>query len=132
MGCGRGYADYELAGASFDAKTLQMIQSDTRVVLPVDARGLNFYYKAPIDPAYAAKIEISANSREGVIKALSAIKNDENIHSVESLGAKVTWWIPKDAKVLVDRQTFVGSNYLRVTLTEEDAVVILYIEWWTI
>ena len=132
MGCGREYTDYELAGASFDAKTLQMIQSNTRIVLPADARGLNFYYKVPIDPAYAAKIEISANSSEGVIKALSAIKNDENIHTVESLGTNVTWWIPKGAKILVDRQTFVGGNYLRVTLTEEDAVVILYVEWWTI
>ncbi len=109
-----------------------MVQSDTGIILPANAKGLNFYYKAPIDPAYVAKIEIPKDSKENVIKTLSAIKNDGNIHTVESLGAKVAWWIPKDVKVLVERQTFVGGNYLHVTLTEEDAAIIFYIEWWTI
>ena len=131
-GCGRGYKDYELAGASFDAKTLQMIQSDTSIALPADSRGLNFYYKAPIDPAYIAKIEISKSSKEDMIKTLSATKSDEKTHVVESLGTKVTWWIPKGAKILVERQTFIGNGYLHVTLTDEDAAIILYIEWWTI
>jgi hypothetical protein len=131
-GCGRGYRIYELDRTSFDTKTLQMIQSDTGVALPAGARGLNFYYKPPIDPAYIAKIEIPLKSKEDVIRTLSAIENDENTHIMESLGAKVRWWIPKGAKALVDRQTFVRGNYLHVMLTEEDASVILYIEWWVI
>jgi hypothetical protein len=128
-GCGREYRTYELDRTSFDVNTLQRIQSDTGIVLPAGARGLNFYYKPPIDPAYIAKIEIPPSSKEDVIKMLSAIKNDENIHTTESLGAKVRWWIPKGAKVLVDRQNFHTGNYLHVTLTEDDTLVILYIEW---
>ena len=131
-GCGRGYRNYELDRTSFDTKTLQMIQSDTGIALPAGARGLNFYYKPPIDPAYIAKIEIPLNSKEDMIKMLSAIKNDDNIHASESLGAKLSWRMPKSAKVVVERQTFVGGNYLHATLTEEDAAVILYIEWWVI
>ena len=131
-GCGRGYRNYELDRTSFDTKTLQMIQSDTGVAIPAGARGLNFYYKPPIDPAYIAKIEIPLISKEDVIKTLSTIRNDENTHITESLGTKVSWWMPKGAKTLVDRQRFVRSNYLHVILTEEDASVILYIEWWVI
>jgi hypothetical protein len=131
-GCGRGFRSYELDRTSFDTKTLQMIQSDTGIALPAGARGLNFYYKPPIDPAYIAKIEIPLNFKEDMIKMLSAIKNDDNIHASESLGAKLSWRMPKSAKVVVERQTFVGGNYLHATLTEEDAAVILYIEWWVI
>lgn len=129
--CDRGYRDYQLDRTSFDAKTLQMIQSDTRIALPTGAQGLYFYYKAPIDPAYAAKIEIPRNSEENMIQTLSAIKN-EDIHVSGSLGAKMAWWIPKGAKILVDRQATVGGNYLHVTLTKEEATVVLYIEWATV
>jgi hypothetical protein len=132
-GCGRDYRTYELDKTNFDAKTLQKIQSDTGIALPVGARGFNFYYKPPIDPAYIAKIEIPPSSKEELIQALSIIKNDENIHVTESLGTKVSWWIPKGTKTLLDRQSFVGAgNYLRVVLVEEDKTVILFIEWWTI
>jgi hypothetical protein len=131
--CGRDARVYELDSGSFDSKTLQRIQSDTGIVLPVGARGLNFYYKPPIDPAYIAKIEIPLKSKEDVIKTLSVIENDDNLHTTESLGTKVRWWIPKGAKTLMDRQRFVGTgNYLHVMLTEDDTTVILYIEWWVI
>ena len=94
---------------------------------------MNFYYEPPIDPAYIAKIEIPLSSKENVINTLSVIENDKNLHTTESLGTKVRWWIPKSAKILVDCQKFVGrGDYLHVMLTEEDTVVILYIEWWTI
>jgi len=129
-GCDRDLRTYELDRASFDAKTLQRIQSDTGIALPASARGLNFYYKPPIDPAYIAKIEIPPSSKADVIKTLSAVKNDENIHSMGSLGEKVRWWVPKGTKPLVDNQAFVGTgNYLHVMLTEENGTVILYIEW---
>jgi hypothetical protein len=130
-GCGQGYRDYQLDRTSFDAKTLQMIQSDTRIVIPTGSQGLNFYYKAPIDPAYAAKIEIPTNSEEHMIQTLSAIQN-EDIQVDGSLGAKMAWWIPKSAKILVHRQTTVGGNYLHVTLTREEATAMLYVEWVTI
>ena len=132
-GCGRDAREHELDSKSFDSKTLQRIQSDTGIALPAGARGLNFYYTPPIDPAYIAKIEIPLSSKEDVITTLSGVENDENMHATESLGTKVRWWIPKGAKVLMDRQRFVGTgNYLHVILTEEGATVILYIEWWAI
>ena len=130
-GCGQSYNDYELDETSFDAKTLKMIQSDSRITLPKGARGLNFYYKAPIDPAYAAKIEITQSSKEDMMRTLSAIKNEE-ISVSNSLGPRMRWWIPTNAKVLIDRQATVGGNYLRATLTHEGNSVILYIEWATI
>lgn len=132
-GCSRDAREYELNSKSFDLQTLQRIESDTGITLPAGTRGLNFYYKPPIDPAYIAKIEIPLKSKDDVIKTLSAIVNDENLHVPDSLGAKVNWWIPKGAKVLLDRQRFVGTgNYLHVMLSEEDSSVILYVEWWVI
>jgi hypothetical protein len=129
-GCDRDLRQYELDSKSFDSKTLQRIQSDTGIVLPVGARGLNFYYTPPIDPAYIAKIEIPRSSKDDLIKKLSAIKNDDNLHVFTTLGTKVHWWIPKGTKPVMDRQRQVGTgNYLHVILTEEDGRVILYIEW---
>lgn len=129
-GCGRDARRYELDSKSFDTKTLQRIQSDIGINLPAGARGLNFYYTPPIDPAYIAKIEIPPSSKDDLIKMLSVIENDNNIHSTETMGTKVRWWIPKGVKPLMDRQRFVGTgNYLHVMLTEEDAKIILYIEW---
>ena len=133
VSCGRDAREYQLDSRSFDLKTLQKIQSDTGITIPAGARGLNFYYKPPIDPAYIAKIEIPLSSKEDAIKTISAISNDENLHVLDSLGSKVDWWIPKGAKTLLDRQRFVGTgNYLHVMLTKENASVILYIEWWVI
>jgi hypothetical protein len=129
--CGRGHSDYELDETNFDAKTLQMIQSDSRITLPKGARGLNFYYKAPIDPAYAAKIEIPQSSKESIMRTLSAIK-DETISVTNPLGPRMRWWFSKDAKILADRQATIGGNYLQMTLTDEGASVILYVEWVTI
>jgi hypothetical protein len=132
-GCGRDARRYELDSKSFDSRTLQRIQSDTGITLPAGARGLNFYYKPPIDPAYIAKIEIPLSSKDDLIKTLSVIENDDNIHNTETMGTKVRWWIPKDVKPLMDRQRFVGTgNYLHVILTEEGETIILYIEWWVI
>jgi hypothetical protein len=122
-----------LDGKSFDSKTLQRIQSDTGITFPAGVRGLNFHYKPPVDPAYIAKIEMPRSSKEDVIKTLSVIQNDENLHVTESMGTKVHWWIPKGVKPLVDRQKLVGTgNYLHVVLTEEAGRVILYLEWWVI
>jgi len=133
LGCGRDAQQYELDSKSFDSRTLQRIQSDTGIALPPGARGLNFYYKPPIDPALIAKIEIPQNSTADLIKTLSAIENDGNIHNMETMGTKVTWWIPKGTKPLVDRQRFTGpGNYLHVILTEDGEKVVLYIEWWVI
>ncbi len=131
LGCDRRIRSYELDRTTFDAKTLQMIQADTGIALPAGARGLNFHYEPPIDPAYVARIEIPASSKDDVIRMLSAIELNE-VHVSESLGTKVRWWIPRDVKRLVDRQAFVRSNYLHVVLTEEGGALILYIEWWVI
>jgi hypothetical protein len=125
--------EYELDSKSFDTNTLQKIQTDTGIAFPTAARGLNFYYKPPIDPAYLAKIEIPPRSKADMMKTLSAITNDGNVHPMESLGTKVHWWIPKGAGILMDRQRLVGSgNYLHATLAEEDTSMMLYIEWWVI
>ena len=108
-----------------------MIQSDTRIVLPASARGLHFYHKPPIDPAYLAKIEIPRDSKAKMMETLSLITNMD-IHTDGSFEKRVSWWIPTSAKVLVDRQTMIGSDYLHATLTEETDDIILYIEWVTI
>lgn len=132
-GCGRDAREYELDSKGFDSKKLQEIQSDTGIIFPVGARGLNFYYKPPIDPAYIAKIEIPKQSKDDFIKSLSTIENDHNIKNVQSMGTKVNWWIPKHVKPLLDRQRFVGTgNFLHVVLTDEGTKVILYLEWWVI
>jgi hypothetical protein len=130
-GCGPREREYELDSKNFDSKTLQMIQTDTRIVLPASARGLHFYYKPPIDPAYLAKIEIPRDSKEKMTQSVSSITGMD-IHTDGSFQKRVSWWIPKSAKVLVERQTRVGNDYLHVTLTEESDAVILYIEWVTI
>ena len=126
-GCGKDAREYELDQASFGITTLQMIQDESKIILPKEARGLNFHYKPPIDPAFAAKIEIPIGAREDMLRRLLEIKN-EQINIVGELGPTNHWWVPKGAKILVNRQTSTDGVYLRVILTAEGAKTILYIE----
>lgn len=133
LGCGRDARPYELDAKNFDSKTLNRIQSDTGITFPAGARGLNYLYKPPIDPAYIAKLEIPTAFRADLIRTLSSIENDDQLQVMESMGKNVHWWVPKGAKLLLDRQRLVrAGNYLRVILTEEGPDLLLYIEWWVI
>ena len=128
-GCGSsGLREYELNETSFNAETLQMIQADSGVTLPKGTRGLNFYYKPPIDPAFVAKLQIPKDSTEAMVQQISAIK-PEQINISGELGPRKDWWVPKDAKILVDRQSSPKGNYLRTTVTTEGDRTILYVEW---
>jgi len=104
-----------------------MIEEDSGIILPSDAHGLNFFYKAPIDPAFVAKIQIPAASKEEILQRISKIQNVK-VNITGALGPKFSWWLPAKAKVLIDRETSTGSSYLRVILTEENERIILYIE----
>src|SRR4051812_34612660 len=57
---------FELDNSTFDAEAMQMIHDDTGLLVPAGARGLNFAYKPPIDPAFLARIAIPADSRKSV------------------------------------------------------------------
>jgi len=129
--CGRGYSDYELNEQSFDLDTMKLIQAESGVTLPAGAHGLNFYYKAPIDPAFAAKIRIPKDSEPEMMRTLSAIKS-EDVNVIGTLGSRLKWWVPNNAKTLLDRQSTAGNAYLRATLTDEADGTILYLEWATL
>ena len=55
---------------------MEMIRHDTGLSIPKGARGLNFAYSPPIDPAYLARIEIPAESRASVETQLAALKEN--------------------------------------------------------
>jgi hypothetical protein len=127
-GCSKYDHDFELDERSFGRDTIRMIERDSGITLPADARGLNFFYKAPIDPAFAAKIEIPAGSRSNVLARLSELKM-EQIHVSGPLGPRFKWWTPAQAKVVIERQEMRTEAYFHAILTEEGDRIILYLEW---
>jgi hypothetical protein len=127
-GCDRHMHDFELGEKSIDSATMKEIETDSGVALPIGAHGLNYFYKAPIDPGFAAKIEIPAGSKDEMIATLAKIK-DEELHGDGGLGERFRWWVPKNPKKLIDRQSSDGTSYIHAILTDEDARIILYLEW---
>lgn len=111
MGCGNGPHDYELGSANFGADTLLMVEKDMGLKLPAGAKGLNFYYKAPIDPAFIAKIEIPSDEKDGIVKQLSALPNKPT-NSSGGLSERISWWTPTVGRVIQDRQSLDGFLYL--------------------
>lgn len=120
--------EFELDDKTFDAEAMKMVETDSGLKLPAGAKGLNFHFKPPIDPAFVAKIEIPADSRENLQKQIEAIKN-EPINRSGALSTKVTWWSPPAGSILIDRQ---GKQadwvYLRVVLTHEGGRYFLYVD----
>jgi hypothetical protein len=127
-GCSKYDHNFELGERSFGRETLQKIEHDTEIGLPADARGLNFFYQAPIDPAFAAKIEISAASQTNLLRQLSEIEQ-RGVQVSGTLGPRFKWWTPAQGKVLIERQRKADSTYLHVILVEDQGRTILYLEW---
>lgn len=132
MGCGKGTHDYELGSANFGADTLLMVEKEMGLKVPAGAKGLNFYYKAPIDPAFIAKIEIPSNAEDGMVKQLSALPN-KPVNTSGDLSERISWWTPAEGRVLQDREFLDSSNgqYRRAILTEKDGILLLYLDWST-
>ena len=130
MGCGKGTSDYELGSADFGAETLHMVEKDMGLKLPTGAKGLNFYYKAPIDPAFIAKIEIPSDAKEGIEKQLLAFPN-KPFNSSGGLSERILWWTPTEGRVIHDRMFFDASNgqSRRAILTEKDGNMFLFLDW---
>lgn len=130
MGCGKGTHDYELGSADFGADTLLMVEKEMGLKLPAGSKGLNFYYKAPIDPAFLAKIEIPSDAKDDMAKQLSALPN-KPVRTSGGLSERISWWTPTVGNVLEDREFLDDSNgrYRRAILTEKDGVWLLYLDW---
>ena len=47
-GCSKTERDYELDASNFGADTLLYVEKEMGLKMPMGAKGLNFYYKAPI------------------------------------------------------------------------------------
>lgn len=131
-GCGKGTHDYELGSADFGADTLLMVEKEMGLKLPAGAKGLNFYYKAPIDPAFIAKIEIPSDAKDGMVNQVSAFPN-KPIISRGGLSERISWWTPTVGQVIQDRNFFDANNgqSRRVILTEKDGRWFLYLDWST-
>lgn len=132
-GCGdsKYYHAFELDQSTFDADAMKMIRDDTGLVIPEGARGLNFAYKPPIDPAFLARIEIPAASRQSVEAQLAALK-DNRVESSGGLATRIPWWKPTQVKVIVDKQVlYPNGKSLHAILTIEGETLILYIDWST-
>lgn len=132
--CGQSRYDraFELDQSTFDAEAMQMIRNDTGLTVPAGARGLNFSYTPPIDPAFVARIEIPAESRAAIETQLAALK-ENRINGTGGLSTKTPWWRPTQGKVIVDKQVFDpnhGTN-LHAILVTEGETLILYIDWST-
>ena len=128
IGCSKYYRDFELDERSFDHATMQMIQTNTGIDLPPDAHGLNFLYKAPIDPSFVAKIEIPAGSQAALLAQLATITN-EDVHVSGAVGNRMKWWTPTQGKVLIDRQRTGGDTYYHAILTDDGGRLFLYLDW---
>ena len=128
VGCSRYYHDFELDAHSFDRKTMDMIETNIGFRLPQGTRGLNFFYKAPIDPSFVARIEIPTSAEAALLARLSSITN-EDMHVMSAVGERFKWWTPSKGKVLIDRQRTGGDTYYHAVLTDEGDRLLLYLDW---
>ena len=128
-GCDKYAHKYELDERSFGPDTLKEIEQDSGITLPTGARGLHYFYKPPIDPGFAAKIELPVESKDEVLRRISAIKQ-ESVSVSGDLGPRFPWWVSARASVLLDRQSRTKDTYLHAILTDEEGRMFLYLEWW--
>lgn len=134
VGCDRSRYDraFELDQSTFDAGAMEMIRKDTGFSISEGARGLNFAYKPPVDPAFVARIEIPSEDRESIEKQLAALKGNR-IEVRGGLADKIKWWRPMQGRVIVDKLVFDPENgtTLHGVLSIEAENLILYIDWST-
>ena len=128
FGCSKYDRDFELDEQSFNLETLQCIEKAVGFPLPTNARGLNYYYKAPVDPSFVAKVEMPSSARGDLLQRISAITN-EDVHVAGAISERVQWWTPTKGKMLIDRQRTSGEAYQHAILAEEGGRLILYLEW---
>ncbi len=128
-GCGdsRFGHQFELDETNFDAEVMQMIQEDARFVLPPGSRGLNFTYKPPIDPHWAARIELPTSARDMMVAQIEKFPTDKvEYHLTPQDGKK--WWNERLGSAILDRELFTAPTvYRHFILTVEDGRLILYV-----
>ena len=133
-GWGREFRNYELDENSFKASDLKRVAEEIGIKLPPGCRGLNYYFKPPIDPAFIARIEIPMKSKEFVVQEFSRYQSDPPKYQVENyLSNRVTWWNPVERTPLFNKKYSLesGSLFVEVFVVEEDNRCILYVFWST-
>jgi hypothetical protein len=131
IGC--DWSGYERSEKTFDAKSFRMVEEKTELTFPAGSRGLNFYYRRAIDPAFHAKIEIPATAHEAFENQIAHIKNQDSYHLGESeIEKKLAWWNPDIKTVQVQRIYFNSGGPVQLRLCKEGDRWILYAQWFTI
>lgn len=128
--------EFELNEVTFDTEAMQEIQKMSGFNIPENSRGLNFAYRPPMDPEFAAQIEIPPTSKETVLKQIEGLEG-QAIKSSGGLPEKVSWWPRTPENVLSEKQVFKGDSktanngYIHALLTRENDKFILYINYHT-
>jgi hypothetical protein len=138
LGCSdnRYYHEFELDELSFDADAMHKIQKMSGFHIPENSIGLNFAYKPPMDPGFAAKIEIPPTGKEAVLKQIELIAG-QVITSSGGLPERVTWWPTSPENVLATKQVFNGDpqagtiGYFHAIFAREKEKYILYLNYHT-
>lgn len=124
-------ADYNLDERSFTAESLKMIEQNTGLAFPVGSRGLHMFYQNSLDPAFVAKVEIPADSKDILIKQIEQIQNKDG-SVAESLTEKVTWWKPSEATIRIERQFTRDASHIHVLFCQEQERWVIYLTWFSI
>lgn len=124
--------EFELNELTFDTEAMEQIQKMSGFTIPENSRGLNFAYRPPMDPEFAAQIEIPPASKETVLKQIE-VREGQAIKSSGGLPDKVSWWPRTPENVLSEKRIFKSDSktsnngYFHVILTRENDKFILYI-----
>jgi hypothetical protein len=86
-----------------------MVEKEMGLKLPAGSKGLNFNYKAPIDPAFLAKIKIPSDAKDSMAKQLSTLPN-KPVKTSGGLSERISWWTPTLGNVLEDREFLNDRN----------------------
>lgn len=132
-GCGDIEKDYSLDEKAFDAGSLKMVEQCTGIKLPAGSRGLNMFYQGnQIDPSFVAKIQIPESSKDEISNRIERLHPQDGTVVNGSLTKKVSWWDPSLGTILIQRHSSLDGNYVRAILCQENAYLVLYLEWVTI
>jgi len=121
-------ADYTLTESDFTRSAMIVVETNSNLVLPEKARGLNMVYIGSRgNPAFVAKIEIPSNAVENIRQQVE-LHADEDYHSIGALSEKVSWWGPEAMDVVLERRYTVGNSYVHTILCHDKQHFVLFIE----
>lgn len=126
------FSEHELDSTQFEEETMTYIEETVNLDIPDNAKGLNFYYKPPVDPIFLAKIQIPEES-EQEIKAQIIELTDIDDFPDNFGNFDFRWWLSDTDEIIVSRKAYVDGYFVEAYLVRDSTdELVFYLKYFTI